>query len=211
MAKQIKKADLIKILVEEYGYEKEDIKLLTNAKLQSIMKQEEEDAKELEAQENIVVSKAPSIKDEDQIVIMSGSSGAFTHRGRNGLMWKFKSFGQQDKMNFGELKAIKNICPNVLEQGYIVVLNKEVQGLLGLTEIYNNIIMPNNIDEVFSKSVEELEVFVDALPQGMKITFISKARELYASRRLYDVRIIDMIEKKFGFSLADNAPLSDIV
>jgi hypothetical protein len=208
---QLKKADLIKMLVEEYGYEKEDIKMLTNAKLQAIMKQEEADAKELQEQDNIVVTKEPNLKDDDQIIIMSGSNGAYTHRGRNGLVWKFKQFGQQDKMTFGELKAIKNICPRVLEEAYIVVLNREVQQLLGLTEIYKNIIMPENVDEIFSKDVAELEVFVDALPQGMKVTFISKARELFASRKLYDVRVIEMIEKKFGFSLQDNAPLSDIV
>lgn len=206
----LKKADLIKILVEEYGYEKEDIKLFTNGKLQAIIKQEEEDAKAIEREE-LIVSTEPKYKDEDQVKIMSGINGAFTHRSRNGRVWKFRGFGQEDKMTYSELLAIKNVCPNVLEHGYIVVLNPEVADLLGLTELYKNIILPNNVEEIFQKDVAELEQFVDALPYGMKITFISKARELYEARKLYDIRIVEMIEKKFGFSLQDNAPLSDIV
>ena len=207
----MKKAELIELLVEEYGYEKEDIKLFTNAKLQSIMKQEEADAKELEASETMVVAKEEKIKDNDEIVVMNGSNGAFTHSSRNGRVWKFKEFGQRDKMPYSELLAIKNVCPSVLEDAYLIVLNRDVQELLGLTTIYQNIILPEKVEEIFKKDVADLEAFVDGLPQGMKVTFVSKARELYNSRQLYDIRAIEMIEKKFGFSLQDNAPLGDIV
>lgn len=208
---QLKKSDLINTLVEEYGYEKEDIKLFTNAKLQALIKQEEKDAEQLELDSTFEKATEQQFKDEDSIVIMSGGSGAYKHVSRTGRVWKFTAFGQKDKMPFGELLAIKNIAPRVLERGYIVVLNKEVAEILGLTEIYKNIIMPDNIDDIFKKDVAELEAFLDALPEGMKITFVQKARELYTSRKLYDIRIVEMIQNKFGFSLEDNAPLSDIV
>lgn len=208
---QLKKSDLIKILVEEYGYEKEDIKLFTNAKLQATIKQEEADAESFAVESTFEKASSQQFKDEDVIIIMSGASGAYTHKSRNGRVWKFREFGQKDKMPYGELLAIKNVAPKVLENGYIIVLNKDVAENLGLTQIYKNIIMPEQFDEVFKKSVEELETFVDALPEGMRIAFVSKARELYASRQLYDIRVVEMIQNKFGFSLEDNAPLGDIV
>lgn len=208
---QLKKADLIKILVEEYGYEKEDIKLFTNAKLQALIKQEEKDAEELERQETIDVIVRDKFKDDDEIVIMSGASGSFKHTSRDGRVWKFTKFGQTDKMPYKELLMIKNICPNVFEGGYIVVLNKDVQDILGLSQIYKNIITPENLNLMFKKDIAELEAFIDSLPQGMKVTFVHKAREMYNSRQLYDIRVVEMIQNKFGFSLEDNAPLSDTV
>lgn len=209
----LKKADLIKILVEEYGYEKEDIKLLTNGKLQSIIKQEEADAEELAKQEDeTIVQVKEKFKDTDEIAIMNGVNGALTHRsGRTGRSWKFMEFGQRDKMPYSELLALKNSSPKVFSEGYIIILNKDIQEQFGLSELYKTIITPDNLHDIFKKDVAELEAFVDALPNGMKVTFVSKARELYNSRQLYDIRVIEMIEKKFGFSLADNAPLSDIV
>jgi hypothetical protein len=205
----MKKADLIKILVEEYGYEKEDIKLFTNAKLQSLIKQEEKDAEDFERQETIDVVTQSKFDDRDEIAIMSGANGAFKHKSREGRIWMFKEFGQRDKMPYKELLAIQNAVPRVLTDGYIVVLNKEVQDVLGLTELYKNIITPENLESVLKKDVTELEAFIDGLPNGMKITFVAKAREMYLARELYDIRIVEMIEQKFGFSLADNAPLSD--
>lgn len=209
----MKKSDLIKILVEEYGYEKEDIKLFTNAKLQSTIKQEETDAEEFAKQEDeTVIQVKEKFKDTDEIVIMNGVNGALTHRsGRSGRSWKFLSFGQKDKMPYAELLALKNSSPKVFLEGYIIILNREVQEQFGLTELYKSIITPENLTQIFQKDVAELEAFVDGLPNGMKVTFVSKARELHASRELYDLRKIEMIEQKFGFSLQDNAPLSDIV
>lgn len=209
---QLKKADLIKILVDEYGYEKDDIKLFTNGKLQALIKQEEADAKAMEASENALVATEEKIKDEDLIVVMNGGNGGFIHKSdRTNRRWKFTTFGQTDKMPYAELLAMRNTSPKVFEDCHLVVLNQTVQEQFGLVEKYKNIITPERIEEIFKKDVTELEAFVDALPQGMKVTFVSKARELYEDRKLYDIRVVEMIEKKFGFSLVDNAPLSDIV
>lgn len=209
---QLKKADLIKILVEDYGYEKEDIKMLTNGKLQATIKQEEEDAKLLEEESTRFVAKESKIKDDDLIVVMNGLSGALTHRsGSTRRSWRFREFGQIDKFPYSELLALKNGSPKVFEQGWLIILNKDVQEQFGLTELYKNIITPDNIESIFKKDVADLEVFVDNLPHGMKSTFVAKAREMYEAKELYDMRVIEFIEKKFGFSLQDNAPLSDIV
>lgn len=205
----MKKADLIKILVEEYGYEKEDIKLLTNAKLQAMIKQEEKDAEDLAHAETVIVKEA-KFKDDDEIVVMNGQNGSLKHRaGRTGRVWEFKKFGQTAKMPYSELVALRNVKPSVFTDGWIIVLNKEVQKEFQLTELYENIITPENIEDIFKLRLEDLERFVAGLPKGMKFTFVSKARELYEREELYDLRVIKFIESTFGFSLEDNAPLAD--
>jgi hypothetical protein len=213
----LKKSDLINILVEEYGYEKEDLKFdadgkpYTNAKLQALIDAEIADAQEREQDKYRITSKVSAIKDDEKIAVMSGSMGTVVYRSEvNGRKWMFTKFGQIDYMPYSELIAIQNRFSGYFTDGAIVVLDKRVQDEFGLTNMYQNILTPENIEGVFNKSANELEVLIDNLPDGMKNTFVNKAQELYESDKIDNHHVIRMIEKKFGFSLDDNAPIKDI-
>ncbi len=212
MAKKLTKKQLIDILVNDYGYEKDDIKMLTNAKLEGIIKQEQEDAKELEEMETIVVAKAPKIKDEDQIMVMNGLNGSLTHRSLvTGRIWKFRAFGQTEKIPFSELLSIRNLSPKVFEDGWMIILNKTVQEEFGLKEKYKNILTPDNIDSIFDKDINDLKEFIENLPEGMKVTFVGRARQLHQEGKIDSVAKLKFIQEYFNVSFDDNAPLSDLV
>lgn len=214
-----KKNDLIKILVEEYGYEKEDIKTLTNAKLQALIDTEEKELAELEkakaeAEKPLtrIMAKKSSIADNEEIVVMNGMTGTLRyHSQRTNRTWEFTSFGQQDVMEYSELKIIGNRFPRYYREGCLIVLDPIAQKELGLVEMYENIITPENVNEVFSMKAEELEKFIDALPEGQKMSFVNMAQERVARGELDSNKVIKMIEDKFNFSFADNAPKNDIV
>lgn len=216
-SKKLTKKELIQILVDDYGYEREDLKdtdgkPFTNATLEAMIEQEKEDAKQLEISKNRIVEKKSAIKDDDKIAVMSGSMGAVIYRSDTSRrVWKFTRFGQIEYMPYGELVTIRNRFGGYYTDGWLVILDAQVQDEFGLTNMYKNILTPENIDEIFKKSADELEVIIDNLPDGMKNTFINKAQELYASGKLDSLRIIKLIESKFGFSLEDNAPLADII
>lgn len=215
---QLKKADLIKILVEEYGYEKEDLKFdaegkpYTNAKLQAIINAEEEDAKQAEVETTRVQAPKSSLKESDKVYVMSGSSGTLVYRSeRTNKKWQFNKFGEQDTMEYHELIAMRNRYPRYFTEGFLIVLDKQVQDEFKLTEMYENILTPEKIDEIFSMSVSELEKFVDALPEGHKVTFVNMAQEKYEKDELENFKVIKFIENKFGFRFDDNAPLVDVI
>ena len=211
MTKKLNKKELIKLLVEEYGYETDDIKMLTNAKLEGMIKQEEADAKELEHQETSFIVKDAGFKDDDMILVMNGFGGALTHRSLStSRVWEFLEFGQTQKMPYAELLAIRNTNPKVYNRGWLVVLNQQIQEDFGLTEMYKNILTPETIETVFDKSVEELKVVIDNLPEGMQIALMDKAREFYRTGKIDSISKVKLIEEKFNVSLEDNAPLSDI-
>jgi hypothetical protein len=212
MAKKLSKKELINLLVESYGYDESDIKMFTNAKLEGMIKQEEADAEALEVEETVIIAKDKGFKDDDLIIVMNGLYSPLTHRSSSsGRIWKFSGFGQTQKIPYSEILSIRNIASVVFDEGWLIILNRQIQKDLGLIELYKNIITPENIDEIFNKSSDDLEAFIDSLPKGMKVTFISKARDLYNDKKIDSVRTIKMIENKFGISLDDNAPLSDIV
>lgn len=211
-----KKSELVKILIEEYGYEKEDLKdrdgkPFTNAQLQAMIDAEIADEKDAEDNKYRVVAKVQKVKDDELIPVMCGSMGTVVYRSPiSNRKWMFTKFGQMDKMPYVELVAIQNSYSGFFSNGWIIVLDKRVQEEFGLTNMYKNILTPQNIDSVFKKPVEELRILIDNLPEGMKLTFVNKAQQLYEANKIDNYHVIKLIEQKFKFSLEDNAPLSDI-
>lgn len=206
------KKDLIKKLVDEYGYLKEDIATLTNAKLQKLIDEEEKDAKELEVvkEDKGTTKKVKKFELDDEIAIMNGTVGALTHRsGYNGRSWKLEEFGNIDTMPYRELLAIQNSVSKMIKEGTIIILDEDVQEIFGLKELYKNILTPENINTVFEKPFDEMKEFIEKLPEAMKQTFVQKASQLFAQNKIHDLRIIRVIEEKFKISLQDNAPLDD--
>lgn len=215
--KKLNKKELTEILVNEYGYEKEDLKdaegkPFTNAKLESLIKQEEKDAQQAEFEETIVpAEKYVEIKDEDLIQVMNGEQGELIHRSkRTGRMWKFTKFGQVDKMPFIELLNIQNRNPRCFEEGRLIILNQNVIEQFGLEDVYKKVVTPQNLDDLFTKDVEEVTETIQNLPQSMKSTFFARAKELYAKGQLDSIKLKNAIEKEYGISIEDNAPLDDI-
>src|SRR5690606_12782876 len=214
--KKYNKKELVAILVDEYGYDNEDLKddsgkPLTNAVLESMIEAEEQDREASKLKENVVSAPRQIFKDEDLIVVMNGLEGALVHTSTStGRTWRFQNFGQTEKIPYGELLSLRNRTPKVFDEGWMIILNKQIQEDFGLTDTYENIITPDNIDTIFNKDADELEAFVESLPKGMKTTFVAKARQLYESKKLDSLRVIEFIESYFQISLNDNAPLSDI-
>lgn len=213
----LKKSDLIKILVEEYGYEKEDLKFdaegkpYTNGKLQQIIKAEEEDAKQVEVDATRKVAVKSKIKDEDRIVIMAGIDAVGYYSERSNRSWKFEKFGQEDTIEYRELVAMRNKYPSYFTDGLIIVLDKVVQEEFKLTELYKNILTPDNIEDVFNMDIEELDKFVDALPDSQKVTLVQKAIEKFEKKQLTNYAMIVYFQEKFNFGFEDNSPLNDVV
>lgn len=211
IAKQPNKQELINILIETYGYKEEDISTLTNAGLKSLIKKEEDEAEDFEA--SLTVEKVKQVfKDDDLVHVMSGFGGSLRYKSiRNDRVWMFSNFGQVDKLPYAELLNIKNNSPKVFSDGWIIILNKQIQEDFGLVETYKHIITPENIDSIFSKNATEVEDFLNNLPKGMKAVFFSKARELYNKNILDSRSLIELIEEHFDVSLKDNAPITEVI
>jgi len=212
-----KKADLINELVQDYGWDKEDLKFdsdgkpFTNAKLEALIKAEQEDAKEAEVNKNRKTAPKSKLKDDDRIVVMSGIGSVGYYSERTNKSWKFSEFGQQDAIEYSELLAMKNRYPAYFTQGWIIILDEQVQEEFKLTELYKNILTPENIDKVFEMRVPELEKFIDNMPDSQKTALVHRATEKYEAEELRDVTVIKFLQNKFNFSFEDNAPLNNIV
>lgn len=196
----MKKADLVKILVEKYGYEESEVKNWTTAKLQKQITQEEKEAVELEKEKE--QEKPREIKRDEKIMIMNGTSGGLSLYTKHGK-YEFTEFGQTDHLEFGELEVLRNHNPKIFTDGVVVILDHDVVEKFRLGEIYKNILTPENVEEVFKKDVEEIKEFVKKLPAGMLQTFTGIAIRKYQEGSLNDLRLVKFIEEKFDIHFDD--------
>lgn len=215
----MKKAELIEILVEQYGYDAEDLKFnaegnpYTNAKLQALITAEENDARELAEQPKRVVAKKNKFKDSDMIPVMCGLTGAVVyHSARTNKKWQFDNFGQIDHIEYSELLVMRNSYSSFFNYGWLVILDKDVQDEFGLTEMYKNILTPDNVDEIFAiEDTDKLGKLIDRLPQGMKTSFANIAVDKFQSGQLNNFAVITYLQNKFNFDFTNNTPLNEIV
>jgi hypothetical protein len=214
----MKKTELIALLVEEYGYSENDLKdkegkPFTNAKLKAMIEAENKDAEQAEIDSTRIKAEvSDTLKDEDKIKVMSGSSGGVFYKSEESRrIWRFERFGQMTNMPYGELVTIQNRFPIYFREGLIVVLDKQVQEEFGLTEMYKNILTPERLNELLKKDLEEIKTVVRSLPEGMKLTFVNKVQEMYNSvpRQLDSLSIVEFVENEFGISMKDNAPIEE--
>ncbi|MGL6081363.1 MAG: hypothetical protein ACRC4N_02500 [Gammaproteobacteria bacterium] len=206
------KNELITTLVDKFGYEREDIKLLTNGKLKQMILEEEKD---LEAFEQKTITNVKKSKlDKNTIVeIRSGLPGTlFYHCERTNKDFTFQEFGTRDEMTYEELLILKNRYPKYLTEAWLLILeNQELQKEFGLTEIYKNIVHPDKVDDLFALDVNELREVIDKMPEGAKSAFLNIAMKKVEDGTLDSQQKIKMIEGKFNISFNDNAPLNDVV
>lgn len=228
----MRKDEMIKLLKDKYGVADEELvdkngNTLTNKKLQEIIavkEQEEEEAKDYEVEEDseeedgiddffdVSASKSAqkSFDDNDEITVMSGINGEYIHHSTDsGRAFRFKGFGQTVKIPYKELVAIRNLYPTVLEDGWLVILNKDLIKEFDLQDSYRSVLTPKNSRAIFSKSAKEIEDFVNSLPQAMKVTFVDLARKAYRKGTLDKVSTVNTIQELFNISLEDNAPIHD--
>ena len=228
----MRKDEMIKLLKDKYGVADEELvdkngNTLTNKKLQEIIavkEQEEEEVEDYEVEEDseeedeiddffdVSVSKSAqkSFDDNDEITVMSGINGEYIHHSTDsGRAFRFRGFGQTVKIPYKELVAIRNLYPTVLEDGWLVILNKDLIKEFDLQDSYRNVLTPKNSRAIFSKSAKEIEDFVNSLPQAMKVTFVDLARKAYRKGTLDKVSTVNTIQELFNISLEDNAPIHD--
>lgn len=219
------KQQMIDYLINEFGLSEDElkdsqgkffVKKVLEAKISQLEElendlEDNEEAKSFLEQPVKVESKPKEFKDTDMIEVMSGINGQYIHHSsQTGRAFMFKGFGQVTKMPYAEIITLRNFHPNVLENGWIVILDNDVVKDFGLSERYENILTRENVRSIFNKNPEELEKFIRALPSGMRITFVDLAKNSYKKGELSNIHQIKIIQNLFDISLEDNSPISTI-
>lgn len=217
MYRKMKKKELINLLVDKYGYAENDLKKndgqwLTNPALRTIIEEEMSDEKNYKDKEQIKEKARREFKDDDLIDIMNGTKGELVHRSqRTGRMWVFRDFGIVQRMPYSEVVDLYNNNHKVFTNATLIILNKQLQEDFDLSNVYRNVLTPQNIKKIFKEDTDKMKKIVDSMPEASKIVFINTAKEMYKSGSIDSMSKIKFIESEFNLSLDDGTPLGDFV
>lgn len=217
--------EIKQILVEEFDYQKEDFvgkngKNLNYKQLEALLKKERKALTELDSKSStldefdgaVVSSETQKFNDDDLITVMAGINGNLVHHSPvgNGI-YKFNGFGQRQQMPYKELKAMNNLTRGTLEDGWIIILNKDIIKEFGLEEEYEYFLTPNKVDSILKMNAKDLEETIKNLPRSMKTTLIDTAKSRYNAGQFDSASSIKVFEKVYDVSFTDNLPLNDII
>ena len=117
------------------------------------------------------------------------------------MTYRWNDYGSIVDVEFGELRNMLASNPRFLHEPYMIVEDDEAAEALRLTEIYSKMAMIDNLQDSFKKPFNEIEKILRNLPQGMKDTVASKARQMIENGKLDSLRIIKLIEKELNVDL----------
>lgn len=184
---------------------KSKTKAKPKAKAEKVEKVEEviASAKEIveeKAETRRVAKKA--IKPTDEVEVINFTSGNLFYRSpKSGRPYDFAEFGSADFITVDELKTMLSANPKFLREPWLLILDSDVVGYLGLDDLYGKIKMPRQIDSLFKMPVSELRPILASLPVGMRPLVVGRAVEKVRSGELDSRSVINLLEKTFDIEL----------
>lgn len=152
-----------------------------------------------------VTPKVKTVSDNTLITIRSKVKGELIYKStRTGLLWIWHDYGDEDTMEFGELRNMVSSQRKFVEEGWIEILDEDAKKALKVERYEQNTLSSEEIDELFDLDVEEIKEILSSVKSSAKALIFDLAKEKYQSGELYDVRVIRAIEDVIGHPLSEN-------
>ena len=153
-----------------------------------------EDQVNTSIEKTVKQTKAP-LTPNDKITVMNNTTGRYGYIGRSGYSFELEEYGDTAQIPFGELQAMRSSSQKRhIEDAFIIILDDDAVAELNYTKLYENVLDKGSIDELFSNP-HRLEETLTKMPAVMRETITFIAKQKYMNRTLFDIRIIETIEK----------------
>lgn len=142
----------------------------------------------------------------DTIPVKSITFGGLTYKSRsNNAVFRWSNIGAIQYMTVAELNEMNNMSGSFLNEPLLILMDERAIKKFRLTNVYENVAKINNLTRVFNSDMQTIEKVVDdALRVNMRNILISKISQMYKNKKLVDINIIRMLEKKLKFDLSNS-------
>ena len=140
------------------------------------------------------------------INVKSITYGGLTYKSRTtNAVFRWNQIGAVQPMTIGEINEMNNYKSDFLRKPLVILMDERAVKKFRLTSVYENVAKINNLTAVFNSSLPEIErVIDDALRVNMRDILISKVRQMYKNKKLKDIEVIRLLERKLKFDLSDS-------
>ena len=120
-------------------------------------------------------------------------------------VFRWNQIGSIQPMTVAEINEMNNHKTDFLRKPLVILMDERAIKKFRLTGVYENVAKINNLSAVFnSGDLNKIDnVITDALSVNMRDILISKVRQMYKAKKLTDINILRLLEKRLQFDLTD--------
>ena len=131
----------------------------------------------------------------DLVTVMNNTTGRYGYVGRSGYSFELEEYGDTAQVPFSELQSMRSSSQKRhLEDAFLVILDETAVAQLNYTKLYEHVLNEESVEELFSNP-HRLEETLTKMPLVMRETVTSIAKQKFMNRTLFDIRVIETIEK----------------
>jgi hypothetical protein len=162
-----------------------------------------EEVVEAKAPAKAAPKQKPQIDLKEMVPVRNITNGSLTYVSKKtGAEIHWSDFGAEEYIDVAELLTMKSGQPRFFNEPWVMIDDENVIEYLGLRQLYDRIVNPDNIEEFFYLSVEDIADKLKKAPHGTKELVASKAREMVENGTLDSVRIVRVLEKELHIDLS---------
>ena len=139
--------------------------------------------------------------------VKSITYGGLTYKSRTtNAVFRWNQIGAIQSMTIGEINEMNNHKADFLRKPLVILMDEKAIKKFRLTPVYENVAKINNLGAVFnSGDMNKIDkVISDALSVNMRDILISKVRQMYKNKKLTDINVLRLLEKRLQFDLTDS-------
>ncbi|PER23702.1 hypothetical protein CN490_24870 [Bacillus cereus] len=196
--RNLKKAELIEILVEEFGYEKTDLKNKVNIELKEMIQKEEQFSKKEEQKQSGIGTFA----DDYLVQVMCSTSGRVSYDSdvtHNSYVWT--DYGDIQAMTYRELAEIKRRHSRYLDEGWLFILDDDVRAILCVDDFI--FIKPEEVERIFLLPTNEMVEEIRKRKYSAYGVLAHNAFLRCKNGQIADLEKMKALVNEFGYYLED--------
>lgn len=140
------------------------------------------------------------------IPVKNGFQGLLSYTSkRSGELYEWERFGDEQEMELQELKNAKSSDKGFFQNNWFVFDDEHqwVIDYLGVGAYYKNALKPDQFDDVFTKTPDEIRRVIGGLSDGQKASLGYRAIQLMSEGGIDSLKAIAALEDALGVQLTE--------
>lgn len=138
------------------------------------------------------------------VTVRNGFQGRLVYISkRTGERFVWDGFGSEQDMELGELRSARNSSRDFFANNWFMFDDPWVIDFLGVGQYYKYTVSIDNFDDLFDKSIAELEEIIPTLSRGQKQSIAYRARQLVVDGTIDSNKLIAALERLLGVELIE--------
>ena len=130
------------------------------------------------------------------VPVKNGFQGHLVYKSRRTQeVFDWPSFGDEQDLDLQELRNAKNSSKAFFENNWFLIDDPEVLEYLGVSRYYKYSLKFDEFDEIFEKSIPEINKVLSQLNKGQKRSLAYRAKQLIEEGIIDSVKVINALEK----------------